>query len=264
MGRNRISVGRASLCDIRIDERWDTVSNEHADLEMVGETLTFTDHSTNGTIINGQTVHNKSVGIYAGDKILLAGVYELDWNTINGYFPSLHRPTVTRNIRGGNHESGRKTVNLDSRESGRGHGRRTEHFNGGANDNRTIAEILPQRQENYGQANTYSQADIDKAVGKWNWGGFLCTWLWAVAHKIYWPLIILIIGWLPYAGQVCSLCLRVYLGMKGSKLAWNSGKYKDFDAYVRARRNWTIAGIVWLVLSLLISCYSIYVTLSLL
>ena len=99
MNRNSITIGRDSRNDIRIDERWDTVSNEHADIELRGDRLIFTDHSSNGTIINGQKIHHDHVGIYPNDKILLAGVYELDWNVINRYFPNLHRPTVTSNRR---------------------------------------------------------------------------------------------------------------------------------------------------------------------
>lgn len=266
--KNKITIGRDYHCDIRIDESWDTVSNEHADIKDQGGTLVFYDHSTNGTLINGQKVHNRNVEIYPGDEIRLAGVFELDWNVINRYFPNLQRPTVTRNIRGEEPSAGRKTVRFQNQES-QGYstamGRKTEQFN----PNRPRQAEKPSMggyevKENYGMANAYSQADIDKAIEKWNWGAFFCTWLWGVFHKTYWPLLILIVGCIPYVGQVASLCLAVYLGMNGSKIAWNKEVYKDFDSFKRAQRNWTIGGCIWFGLNLLISAYIVFFTLSML
>lgn len=270
MDKNRISIGRDSRCDVCIDERWDTVSNQHATIEKQEGALLFYDHSSNGTIINGQKIHNTHVGIYPGDKILLAGVYKLDWGVISNYFPHQHRVTVTRNIHGGEQlEIGRRTVQTAPRSSNennpRNFGRQTEQFNAdsyrGGNPNYYASGG---KVENYGQANTYSQADIDKAIEKWNWGAFFCSWLWAAVHRIYWPLLIIIVGCIPYIGQIGSLCLCVYLGLKGSKLAWDSGKYKDFETYQRVQRHWAVGGFIWFILSLIGSAYIVYNTLSIL
>lgn len=81
---------------------------------------------------------------------------------------------------------------------------------------------------------------------------------------MYWPLAILIIGGIPYVGQVCSLCLSVYLGLKGSRIAWESGKYKDFEAYKKAQHNWAVGGVIWFLISLVSSAYLVYTTLSIL
>ena len=107
MNNRRITIGRAPGSDIRIEERWDTVSNEHAEIESTGSSLLFYDHSSNGTSINGQKIHNTNVPIYPGDEILLAGVYRLDWEMLERFFPTSRRPTVTKNIHG---EVGRSTV----------------------------------------------------------------------------------------------------------------------------------------------------------
>lgn len=265
MDRNRITIGRASSCDVHINEQWDTVSNEHADIERQGDSLVFYDHSSNGTVINGQRIRNTNVRIYPGDKILLAGVFELGWDVINRYFPSTRRPTVTQNI---HEETGRKTVRFAPGDlNGQRSGRQTEQFDRRPANNYHISvwNTPPaQRNDMYGQANAYSQADIDKALEKWNWGAFFCTWLWAVCHKIYWPLLILIVGLVPYIGQVCSLCLCVYLGFNGSRMAWESGRYKDFESYVKAQRNWAFGGLVWFVLSASISALVVYSTLNIL
>ena len=109
-----------------------------------------------------------------------------------------------------------------------------------------------------------SQAEIDKAIAKWNWGAFFCTWLWGVFHKTYWPLLIVLVGCIPYVGLVASLCLAVYLGMNGSKIAWDKEVYKDFDSFKRAQRSWTIGGCVWFGVSLLATAYMVFFTLSML
>lgn len=264
MSSNKITIGRDPRSAIRIDEQWDTVSNAHADIELQGDALLFYDHSTNGTVINGQKIQNTRVGIYPGDKILLAGVFELDWGVINGFFPHLHRPTVARNIRGDEASKSRKTAPINSvNPMPGGGGRKTDQINAAFLD-RQSSSAAGEREANYGRANAYSQAEIDKAVEQWNWGGFLCSWLWAAAHRIYWPLIILVIGWLPYIGQVCSLSLCVYFGLNGSKLAWNSGKYRDFDAYKKAQRNWMIGGCLFFLLYVAGSCCAINYILSIL
>ena len=263
----KITIGRNPKSTVRIEERWDTVSNDHATIERRGDALLFFDHSSNGTIINGQKVQNTNVGIYPGDKILLAGVFELDWNIINRNFPYQHRPTVTRNIHGGEQNTGRRTVQMDNfsrRDNVQSMGRQTEQFTPGAVKDVSQNYVRPDRRENYGQANVYSQADMDRAMEKWNWGAFFCSWLWAVVQKMYWPLAILIIGGIPYVGQVCSLCLSVYLGLKGSRIAWESGKYKDFEAYKKAQHNWAVGGVIWFLISLVSSAYLVYTTLSIL
>lgn len=269
MDNNIITIGRDSKCDIRIDDKWDTVSNEHAEIERRSDGLYFYDHSSNGTIINGQKVHNTNVGIFPGDRILLAGDYELDWTMINKFFPEQHRPTVTRNIRGGQYDTGRKTVRYDgpphTATGGRNAGRKTEQFDFQQQDNgQNITPGVPTYVKDIpGQANTYSQAEIDQAIGKWNWGAFFCSWIWAVCHKMYWPVAILFVNMLPYVGQVCCLALCVYLGLNGSKIAWRCGKYNDdFDAYRRAQRNWAIGGVIFFILSVIAQAYIISETLS--
>lgn len=44
MNNKRITIGRAPGSNIRIEERWDTVSNEHAEIEAIGNSLLFYDY----------------------------------------------------------------------------------------------------------------------------------------------------------------------------------------------------------------------------
>ena len=267
MNDRRITIGRASGSDIRIDERWDTVSNEHAEIESIDNGLLFYDHSSNGTSINGQKIHNTNVPIYPGDEILLAGVYRLDWEILERYFPTSRRPTVTKNIHG---EMGRSTVRNDAYNNvdfnKRQGGRKTEAFDYNKVNKERYSDNPPVqgREEIYGQANAYSQAEIDKELEKWNWGAFFCTWLWGIFHRMYWPLLILVVAAIPYLGQVCSISLCVYMGLKGSRIAWDCGKYKDFESYKNAQRNWAIGGVIWFLISVSASAYVVYTTLSML
>lgn len=81
-----ISVGRAPSNHIVVNQP--AVSGSHALITFVENgTVIYTDNSTNGTIINGQHVKQRSVTINQGDQILLPGQILLDWATINAWNP---------------------------------------------------------------------------------------------------------------------------------------------------------------------------------
>ena len=262
MDRNKITIGRDSHNNIHIDEQWDTVSNRHGEISCENGRLTFIDHSSNGTVINGQKIHNTSVGIYPGDTIRLANVFNLEWNVIERFFPELHRPTVTRNVRGENQNAGRRTVQMNVNNSQ--NGRLTEHFSENSRQNQNPSQKQEFKNDNYGQANEFSQSEIDKEIEKWNWGAFFCSWLWGAFNGIYWPLFIILIAGIPYVGQVGSLCLSVYLGLYGSKMAWRTGKYISFERFKNVQRYWAIGGIIWFALNILGYIYILSYSLTLL
>ena len=64
-----------------------TVSGYHADLiiddSMGYPQYTFIDHSTNGTLINGQLLKNASCFVVYNDTIVLAGSVMFDWSVLN-------------------------------------------------------------------------------------------------------------------------------------------------------------------------------------
>lgn len=241
MGKTIVTIGRAPECDIRIDDRWDTVSNEHAEIEQRGGNLVLYDHSSNGTVVNGKKIHNANISINRGDTIMLAGRYELSWNVIDRYFPHAHRPTVRIDTTGG---GGRKTMPVDG-FSHRG-SRPTEHFDnkGQGEHDSGYHRQYQSHNDNFGVENTWSQSEIDKEIEKWNWGAFFCSWIWAAFHNTYWPAFIILVAFVPYVGQVCVLALSVYLGLNGSRLAWRTGKYKDFQSFKNAQKNWAIGGLI--------------------
>lgn len=88
--RVTISVGREK-CDITIKDSALKISRHHADIELKeftgGKYYVFTDCSANGTIINRELIHNRSLQIPASapiPEIFLAGVTEgyLDWSNV--------------------------------------------------------------------------------------------------------------------------------------------------------------------------------------
>ena len=258
----KITIGRNPQSDIVVDPYWETVSNEHADIELTDEGVCYHDHSTNGTLINKKRIHNASVIIFPRDEIMLAGKWELRWEAIQPFFqsPQNQQPQST----------GRKTVQFNAggkSESQARPGRETQHMAGSAaTGHRNTQNASPQEAnglaENFGVENSYSQAEVDQALSRWNWGAFLCGWIWAVWHKCWWPLAVILVSWIPYVGIVVSLGVAVYLGLNGSRIAWRSGKYDDFDAFRKAQRTWTIVGIVLFILGIIYCAYTVDTLLS--
>ncbi len=96
-----ISIGRGD-CDIRIYDPHKKVSSHHADIErdiLTGSTrFVFIDRSTNGTLINGERIHQSRIMVNeygtpatpsaASPRILLAcsSEYQLNWNDVVSTF----------------------------------------------------------------------------------------------------------------------------------------------------------------------------------
>lgn len=83
-----VTIGRDNSCDIVVNDPH--VSKIHANLFLNGDgqSFTFRDMSTNGTLINGVQVQKNDVHIRYGDSVLLAGRIPLPWSKINNYYYS--------------------------------------------------------------------------------------------------------------------------------------------------------------------------------
>lgn len=75
----KVTIGRNADNNIVIADQ--SVSGYHADLEMHdnGEMI-FRDHSTNGTMVNGNYLHNDFCYVYGNDNIVFPGQHKLDWS----------------------------------------------------------------------------------------------------------------------------------------------------------------------------------------
>ena len=243
----KIFIGRNPSSDYAIPQTFNKVSNNHAEIEENNGHLFFIDHSSNGTLINGQWVFNTRVEITDGDDIRLANTYHLTWDVIHDYFPDqLQR---TRPI--GYEERGRKTQLHDS-------GANRRRYDNYEND----FEKHRERNSYFDSPSRTSRDYRDAEIKSWNWGAFLLGWIWAVGHSIVWPLFailggIVILVLLPCLFpplltvtipiyNILLFALAIYLGAKGSSLAWDNGCFESIEHFKQKERNWTIAGlIVW-------------------
>lgn len=259
---NPITIGRNPHSTIVISEDYDIVSNDHAEIEQQGPDLIFTDHSSNGTIINGQKIKGKSVSIFHGDKIILAGVCELPWSKISSFIAPVGRPTVARNIRGnGVQNAERRTAPLGYNDQY--HQQLSPSRNSRMTDFMPSRDLSMQRESSYAHSSrheerkpTTSSSQIDREVDKWNWGAFFFGWIWGVFNKVYLSLIQLVLNILasgltmiglgiiaPFF-SLGSLGIGIWLGVKGSRLAWDNGAYRNLEHFRTVRHGWNVAAAI--------------------
>lgn len=87
-----ITIGRNPASDLVVGSAFEIVSNNHADLTLEDDgRLKYTDHSSNGTIINGREIHNESVYITTDDEVRLADSFPIDWSVVYELIPELRR-----------------------------------------------------------------------------------------------------------------------------------------------------------------------------
>ena len=252
-----ITIGRNPESTICVDEQYDIVSNDHAEIMQQGTEIVFIDHSSNGTIINGQKIQGRSVNIYRGDKIVLAGVYELRWSEIDPLIVPVGRPTVARNIRG----------DIQSPSSGQqrfsGHSRPTENYvraqEPTPHEHVCMYGAPPVREYRHSSEYTdtrSSSVQIERELGRWNWGAFYFGWIWGVFNKVYISLLQLVISIFSFAVTIIGLGIispflglinigiSIWLGVKGSQMAWDNGAYHNLEHFRSSRHNWNVAAAI--------------------
>lgn len=94
MGNKTITIGRDNKCDLVVEDipQNQKVSGRHATITEVSvedssqKQFILEDHSTNGTYVNSQIVHNGTYLIKEGDTITLGRDYLLDWDLVLPFF----------------------------------------------------------------------------------------------------------------------------------------------------------------------------------
>ncbi len=248
---SRVTIGRAPECNVTVDQSFGRVSNEHATLELQDGQLILRDHSTNGTMINGRLIHLSSIAIQNGDKIMLANSYELRWPVILCHFPQLQRRTESfdpSQIETGDRKTEMSTpAEIGNSYTDAAHTTPLQNASGNA----TV-----------GQLNDYTQQEVVEYLERFNLGAFLSSWVWAMCNRVFWPLIIIPISLIPCLGQIASLFLCSYLGIKGNTLALHHSRV-SFGQFVSQQKKWIGIGIVLFILFATIQFISIYYILSL-
>ena len=228
----KVTIGRDPKNTIVVDERYDTVSSKHAEIELTADgRYLFIDHSTNGTMINNQKIHNGSMYVREGDQIFLANAFQVSWAEIKSKAP-IGRATVQRNIHA---------------NPGVG-GRETDQYAG-----RVQAPYVPPAPPMPPVQNNYGGQPTDEELSKWSWGGFLLGWIWALGNSVWWGLLgllgnILMAGawWgLPLFIVPVGFIVNIILGIRGTRSAWEAtGGRMTFEAFKESQRKWTIAGVI--------------------
>jgi hypothetical protein len=96
-----------------------------------------------------------------------------------------------------------------------------------------------------------SKAAVPTALGDWNWGGFLLTWIWGIGNNVWWSFLVFV----PLLGL---MVMPWVLAFKGNEWAWRSRRWDNIDHFKRVQHTWavwgwavSIASAVLLVLSML-------------
>lgn len=98
---------------------------------------------------------------------------------------------------------------------------------------------------------TFGEQDR-KYLEKWNWGAFAFGWIWGVCHRLYWMLVLILVGCIPYAGSILCFCFSIYMGIDGNKMAWNKMKATmSYDRFVVRQKKWNKVGFwfFWIMLA---------------
>lgn len=94
MENRKITIGRDGRCDLVVEDipQNARVSGRHATITQIdsdgdsGRAFVLEDHSTNGTFVNSNFVHNRTYNVKEGDTITLGRDYVLEWNRILPFF----------------------------------------------------------------------------------------------------------------------------------------------------------------------------------
>lgn len=219
-----LTIGRNPESGIVVSETFPRVSNNHATIEMVDGHLVYIDHSSNGTMINGNIIRHEQVVLTDGDRILLAGEYLLAWPVLLNFFPDLQRHTLRSEINpvaipaDAPFPAGQASVPRNIPAT-------PEKIPAGQDTRQWMPAV------GAGRLNSLTQSDIDEYLGRFNLGAFLGSWVWGLANRIYWPLAIIPLSFIPYLGQILSLFLCTYLGLNGNQMGWQHSRGVSFPEW---------------------------------
>lgn len=292
----KLTIGRNSENDICVSEAFPRVSNNHATIELVDGAFYLTDHSSNGTVVNGQTIHRQQIPVTNGDQILLAGDYLLAWPVILNFFPA-DDTTIRRTVRfgangiaaaqsaaqanpqapNGAYQSRQANPQEPRREQmtsqwGAGaQGTVAERGNNPAGGNATFAEASRRegtRREGYaphagssyeaGMLNSVTQSDIDDILNSISPAAALGTWFWGLFNGVYWPLAIIPLSLIPFIGQVLSIFLCTYMGLNGNRIGWQNAKNISFPQWKKKQQVELWIGIIVFIFCTAAQLFSFY------
>ena len=72
------------------------------------------------------------------------------------------------------------------------------------------------------------QQEYPPVTEAWNWGAFSLSWIWGIFNGLYWPLIIILINFIPYVGVIISLCTVYCWGKTATSMRGERQSRKGF------------------------------------
>ena len=91
-------------------------------------------------------------------------------------------------------------------------------------------------------------------VRRWNWGAFFLTWIWAFAHRLSNWGIAGILSWFVPLPIIAPLGFAIYLGVRGSELAWSARPFESVEHFRRTERVWAWWGFGVFIAFVLLVC----------
>ena len=76
-----------------------------------------------------------------------------------------------------------------------------------------------------------------------NWGAFMFTWIWGIAHKTW----ISFLTFIPYVGWIMAFVLL----FKGNEWSWQNRKFSSIEEFKEVTRIWNTWGIVFFILNII-------------
>lgn len=90
-------------------------------------------------------------------------------------------------------------------------------------------------------------------LSKWNWGAFFFNFIWGIFNGVYWPLVGIVVYFIPFIGPLATFGISIYLGVNGTQLAWTKREWSSWESFKSTQRNWAIAALFCLLGPILIS-----------
>ena len=228
--KTRITIGRHPDNDIVVDPMFDTVSGHHATITRTGNDYMFEDHSTNGSYINNERIHNATVRIVRGDNIKLSTSYTLNWRQIENLMADSNATVDNR------------ATQYRPQEPSFSNVPKVESYS-------PVREPAPVSNVNVGQAQNKPNQQMQEApqcLDSFNWGAFFLCGLWGLFNSYGWLFLLMFV---PLANIIAMFAF----GISGNKWVWekekNSISAKEFD---EKQHRWNVAAGVILALNVLL------------
>ncbi|NNJ11027.1 FHA domain-containing protein [Chloroflexales bacterium ZM16-3] len=234
LGPNGLSVGREATCDIVLDSQ--NVSRHHAQISWDGTQSYITDFgSTNGCRLAGQQLQSGAAHpwsartpLQVGDCLLRLEIPGAAPAATTQFMPPPATPTTQ--VMSPPAPLAPTPLPIVQPMSA----------------NQMLIQVPAALAYDAALSNSSglgAQSSFPKDAGGLNFGAFMLTPIWAIAHGCWGVFILSII---PYVGLVIPFVAL----FSGNEWAWRKRTWRDVDHLKRSQRGWAVASLVVMLLSI--------------